>query len=390
VKRRAFLTGALTTASAGCLSLEESGPGTATAGDTASATPTVEAGPTGTVGDEATAWTAQTMASLDGAPGLGPEAVYLHSSDRRFYAFERESGDRRWRTGIGALPTLGAATVRPRIEDELVLSVTESGLVALDRDDGAVRWSVDSPGGQLAGSPVAGRGIVVHSDGGGTLYGIAVNTGEQSWEVQHPERLLGGAVGGDGDVCVVLSGEPGAATCRLRTIALADGTERASTTVPISDQVGLPGYVHAADGVVVSDVDTGGVAAFDRDTGARRWRRRHGTGVTPPLTVVDGTVYLKGSPEQEVGEMAVDLQTGAVEWEITPDGSGQCCTVAPAVATDRAYIANTADSGLVGVDDTGTIRWRYEGDAVPAAKPAVDEDSLYIPAEDGRLYHVSR
>lgn len=73
--------------------------------------------------------------------------------------------------------------------------------------------------------------------------------------------------------------------------------------------------------------------------------------------------------------MAVDLQTGAVEWEITPDGSGQCCSVAPAVGPNRTYIANTADAEVVGVDATGDVRWRYEGSAVPAAKPAVTDES---------------
>lgn len=385
MKRRTFLSGVLATTGAGCLSLEESGPGTATTGEPTSATAT--AGPTGTVDDSAIVWTAQTMASLDGAPSLGTETVYVHSSDRRCYAFDRTSGDRRWRSEIGALPTLGAATVRPLVTDDLLVTVTESGVVALGREGGAERWSVDSGGGQLAGAPVAGDDIVVHPAGRRTLAGLSQETGEQLWDLQSPDRILGGAAGGDGE-CVVLSGEPDSTTCRLRAVGLTSGTERLSTTVPISDQVGLPSYVHVADGVVVTDIDDGGVTAFDRETGERLWRRRHGTGVTPPLTVADGTVYLKGFPEQEVGEMAVDLQTGDVEWELTSEGSGQCCTVAPAVGTDRTYIANTADAGLVGVDDTGTVRWRYEGDGVPAARPAIDGEALFLPAQDGQLYHV--
>ncbi len=388
MKRRTFFAAALTTAGAGCLSLKEQGTETASAGGQASATPTGEAGPTGTVTDGATIWSAQTMSSLDGAPTLGRETVYVHSSDRRFYALERASGDRVWRTEIGALPTLGAATVQPLVTDELILTVTNNGVVALDREDGGVRWSVDSSGGQLAGSPIAGSGVVVHSAGRRRLSGISRDTGDQLWELQSSARLLGGAAGSDGEVCYVLSGALDSTTCRLRTIALADGTERRTTTIPIGEQVGLPSYVSVADGVVVSDIDAGGVTAFDHETGERLWRRRYGDGVTPPLTVANGTVYLKGFPEQEVGEMAVNLQTGSVEWEITPDGSGQCCSVAPAVASNRTYIANTADAGLVGVDATGDIRWRYEGAAVPAAKPAVTDESLYIPAEDGRLYHL--
>jgi outer membrane protein assembly factor BamB len=175
----------------------------------------------------------------------------------------------------------------------------------------------------------------------------------------------------------------------MRTVAFSDGTEQLSTELSISNQLKLPHYVYVAEGVVVTDIDDGYVTGFDRETGDQLWQRSHASGVTPPVTVVNGTVYLKGSSGHEVGEMAVELQTGDLEWEITPTGSGSCCNVTPAVSQDLAYIANTGSTGLVGVDTTGEIRWRYNGSAVPTAQPAVDDNSMYIPADDGNLYHIA-
>lgn len=389
MNRRTFLAGALTAAAAGCLSFEEQGststdttadrtPGTATDASTGAVT---------TVDDGAAAWTADTMASVDGAPALGSETVYVHSSDRRLYALDRTTGDERWRTEIGEPPVGGAVTARPALSDDLVVARTDAGITALDRATGTDRWAVDSAGQGLAASPIPGADVVCHLADRATVRAVDRATGEGVWQTTLNDPVLGGGRADGTEQIVVLTGDTGATDCRLVTLSLSDGDERASTSIPVANELGVPDYVRVAADAVVTDADVGGVTAFASASGDRLWRREHDTGVTPPVTLADGTVYLKGFPEREVGEMAVDLQTGERRWQLDT-GSGRCCNVSPAVADATTYIANTGGAGLVGVDDAGAIRWRYEGSAVPTARPAVGDDALYVPAADGRLYAI--
>lgn len=389
MNRRAFLTGTILAGTAGCLSFEE---GTETPSDTATGetSETDGADSPETVGDAALAWTAETMASVDGVPVVGAERVYVHSSDRRLYAFDRDSGERRWRTEIGAPPTGGAASPRPIRDGERVLAVTDGGVVALDRSTGREVWSVDGRGGPLAASPVIGEGVVLYQDGDRLARAVDRRTGALVGQRTFDRPLLAAARQGDTATVVGLTGELGTAACRLRIVSTSDGTGRTTDSLPIETTVERPSYFRVADGVAVTDADSGAVAAFEVATGERLWRREHGTGVTPPVTITDGTVYLKGHPEREVGEMAVDLRTGDPRWQLDLLGRGRCCVVAPAVGPDLAYVANTGDAQLVGVDAEGTVRWRYEGTAVPAARPGVTDRRLFVPAENGGLYAIER
>lgn len=393
MKRRTFLAAAGVGLTAGCLSFQEGGgtPGETPTG-TSESPPGTEAGPTGpeTVGDAAITWRAETMAAVEGAPAVGAETVYVHSTDRRLYAIDRESGERQWRTDVGDPPSGGAVTPQPARGEGVVVAVTGSGIVALDRESGERAWSVPSNGGHLAASPVTDGSVVCHRLSRQRIGLVDLEGGDPVGELNADGAVRAATWNEAASRLVVLTGQRGSSEAALVTVSLPGGDQQSTASLALANELGPPNYLAAADGVVVTDADSGAVSAFDLATGDALWRREHGNGVTPPATVTGDGVYLKGFPEQEVGEMAVDLQSGAARWQLNLDGTGSCCNAAPAVAPDRVYVANTGSAGLVGVDSEGTVRWRYEGTAMPAARPAVTDERLFVPAADGTLYALSR
>jgi outer membrane protein assembly factor BamB len=89
-----------------------------------------------TVVDAATGdveWADGLVSSRTSPPAFGPDAAYL--ADDSVFAFDAETGDRRWRVDSGI-----RARSRPTVGDGVVFASGRDGVSALDPTDGAVRW----------------------------------------------------------------------------------------------------------------------------------------------------------------------------------------------------------------------------------------------------------
>lgn len=400
MNRRGFLTtgiGCTLASAAGCLTFQEADEvettGSESTGVEETARTTAAAGnetETASVSGGTRDWAAETLAPVTGPPALGDETVYVHSSDRHLYAFDRATGDRLWRTELGDPSSGAGASRRPHVSDEIVVGSTVDGIYAVERSSGGVRWTA-------SGSWADASPVIVNSDtvtylaDTGTLRGVNLATGAEQWVRSFGERALALAQPLADGSAFVLTGERDTSNCSLRSVELEGGAEQSRTELEIANTVGYRAdFAFVVDGTAVTNVDGDTVAGFDAETGDRVWARTYSEGVTPMLTVDGSAVYTKGTDE-EVGQDAIDVETGDRLWEFSPDGEGRCCRVAPAVGNDTVFFPNTGGLSLAGVDAvSGELRWRFEGEADTESTPAVAADAIYVGAQDGSLYRIKR
>jgi outer membrane protein assembly factor BamB len=135
---------------------------------------------------------------------------------------------------------------------------------------------------------------------------------------------------------------------------------RADTDEPGSETLGF-GAVVAGTVVAVGDYN---VIAFDRATGALRWRFAPTDGYAPGpyLGVATDGLVLTGSAAGRL--YAVQQETGVTRWSVTVSDNGTTTVFAPQANDHVAVAAFTEFSfpnrgGLVAADlKTGTVRWK--------------------------------
>jgi eukaryotic-like serine/threonine-protein kinase len=84
---------------------------------------------------------------------------------------------------------------------------------------------------------------------------------------------------------------------------------------------------------------------------------------------------------------AINKDTGTVAW--TFDEAQGKYIAGVLVDGDAIYAAN-GDSSLYALDSSGNELWKFQADGALWAKPAFDEENLYIPSMDHNLYAVNR
>lgn len=115
----------------------------------------------------------------------------------------------------------------------------------------------------------------------------------------------------------------------------------------------------------------------DGATGERRWSYELSARPTEP--VVDGDRVLVGAARTL---HAVDRHEGSKLW--SRDLSSQIGFVVP--TTDWTYIV--LDESVEVIADDGTTEWSVSFDSGVTARPAADEDHLYVGTRDGTLHAI--
>jgi outer membrane protein assembly factor BamB len=245
---------------------------------------------------------------------------------------------------------------------------------ALDEQTGAPRWLYQLPSDTdlsdaILSSPAIADGVL-YLTGGGTIYALNAETGEELWDVSadDADELLGAPVVADGVVYV-------GGTYAIYAVDAQTGDEvwvtnmesAAATRLAVVD-----GMVYAAGGSEDDPTLPGFIAAFAADTGTEIWGVSLKGFATTPVVAGD-VVYIGAGATQDDGSVA-----GGVYGLSTADGSvltnlGINGTVTrPVVASSAIYIGSsvTADDG-----DNGSL-YVLGGDSAPAdSTPILDRKS---------------
>jgi len=138
--------------------------------------------------------------------------------------------------------------------------------------------------------------------------------------------------------------------------------------------------VPAVDTAIYASTTDGGLVALNRDDGSERWATRVGESATAPVLVERGGSVLIGT---DSGLVSVD-ETGTVQWRV-----GNERVHGPPALGGTAVFADA--SGVVrSVSLTGEANWRTDLDAPVHGAPAMGRDRVYVGARDGRLHALSK
>lgn len=302
-------------------------------------------------------WEASTEATelgFHGSPAVVGNRVFIGGYDGALYAFDAETGERRWKSEAASLDGTLAVGSSPAFHDGTLYFVVEygspsSGAVwAIDPVDGSALWSDDRIWGQPHPSPTidSDTGRLVAGSNDGVVYGWSYPDREFVWEYQAgPEGGPDGEEKADGAFSLGAEikgtvaayegrGYVGSWDRQLHCIDLSDGSGHWTFDTGRSNMANPA--VDTDAGIVYTGSDSGNVWALDAETGEECWETDVGGRVIGAITVTAETV-LVGSYDTHLYALAKD--SGDIRWRVENRGR---VTSAPVPVDGRIYYAERA------------------------------------------------
>jgi outer membrane protein assembly factor BamB len=250
-------------------------------------------------------------------------------------------------------------------------------LRAVDAASGRVEWESDF-GAPLHATPTASDDYVCAASTTGAVRTLEPRTGRAVWSFEHP---VGGSMTMVGDGACTVASEGVYVGFSDGTLAALTSDGRARWLVDLG--AGEPRFVDVdtqplmTDELVVAASFSGGLVAFDRESGAQVWRTDL-TGATSPLWV-DGSVVTTTAAGSVVW---LDPANGDVRYELALDVD---VLQAPVRVADILAIASP--KGVFIVDAHAPwVYHRFEAGSGFTAPVASDGTYLYALSDDGFAY----
>ena len=270
-------------------------------------------------------WTADLVGAA-GSPVLDRDTVFVGTSHGNCYAFERETGRRRW-----VFETTAATDTAPIVtHDYLYLATGEGVVYALEPATGEQRWTADLPG--TLDAALALSGTVLYASHTAGLSALEADSGELVWTHETDTPAVG-------------------------TPAVDSDEDR--------DRQG--GWGQRPDPDQEIDLLSLDDAQMDVDGDQTHDRNQVYVGTT------DGTI------------LALEATTGEPCWDAPASGT---IVDGPTVVDDRVYIADDDGTLIAFHTSSGQSWFTYEIQGSFTSSPTVlDEiDSTYVGAADGYLH----
>ncbi len=334
-------------------------------------------------------------------PVVADGIIYIGTSAGQFHAVNAADGRGLW-TWLGApVPIDGRAVVSGAA---VYFLDTKTNLIALNRADGTLRWSVSLHDEQLAGKPVASNPTFNHraafplvlddtiycgsSDGG--LYALDAATGKKLWRHDAKAPIFSGI------------GRHGADTLSFGTmdgsVVLLDRRTRQETFREQTGSGVVTVQLVVGDKVIAGSRDYV-LYGFNLADGSVAWRFSYlfsWIESTPVLR--DGIIYVGASDYSRVS--AIDPATGRAIWQTPVHGMNW----GSPLVTDNAVFTGTVaqnlpgtliahTGGIVALDRaTGAVKWQLLAAPAPengfggyAGTLALADDKVIAAGFDGKL-----
>jgi len=250
-----------------------------------------------------------------------------------------------------------------------------------------IAWSLSLPGAGVGFQPVVAGGSLFAAARDGTVVRVDPANGRVQWRSNAGQALITG-VGSDGET-VVVAGQDGSLIALDR-----DGRPKWSVQTG-AEVVTVPSV---ALGLVLVRTSDNRVAAFETDTGKRRWTFQR---QNPPLVLRQTSLIAMDTGSAYVGLpggrlVSLSLETGAMHWEAAvaiPRGSNEIERIADVVGSPlvsgREVCAATFQ-GRVGCFDASSGRARWARDLSSPSGLDLDGSLVVVPDERGDVHAFSR
>jgi len=311
--------------------------------------------------------------STDVRPTIADGVVYAGSADGFVFAFDAQTGARRWRFRAGQ-----ACATTPTVANGVVYVGCNDGAVyALDAASGQLQWKFETKA-AVWSSPTVSQGVVFFGSNDRHLYAVDAATGQLKWRLPTQGSIVASPRVANGVVYV------GSRDNRLYAVDAASGqvkwrfttTGDILTTVAIQSRGG-----HGADGhgTIYFGANDAHAYALDAATGGVKWKTNLGSFVQGSPVVSDGVVYIGASNSLH----ALDAATGSVKWKVSAQ-----TIPAPMVQGDVVYAA-LGDENVYALDaQNGRLRWRFPTESTLFASPQLAESTLLV-ASGQNLYALN-
>lgn len=333
---------------------------------------------------------------LAAAPVIGDGTLFVVDTDAVIYAFDAQTGARRWRHQIEVSGDLKNATFGggAAYDNGRVYATNGVGdVVALDAQTGAQIWRV-KPAGPLRGSPTLAFNEVFVMTQDNQIFALDTDDGSIVWQraaASGQTGVFGVAAPAAGQGTVVAgfsSGELVAYRYENGRELWSDALARTS----ISTQVGTLTDVDADpiidQGRVYALGQGGRMAAYELLTGQRIWELTL-AGISTP-TVVGEWVFTLTDDAQL---LAIQRTTGRIRWltqlerwRDAEDREGPIFWTGPVLASGRLWIASSrgyVKSADVMTGEIADFTRLSDGVSLP---PVVANDMMYILDDDGTIH----
>lgn len=317
------------------------------------------------------------------APVVDADTVYANDYKGRVYAFDKDSGDRKWRKNLKLDVAAGVG-----LAGNIVFIASLNGdVVALNKDDGELLWQVNVTSEVLA-PPQSNGSIVIIQTNDGKLLGLDIKTGEPIWSYTNQLPLLTLR----GTATPIVFGPnvvTGFANGKLLALSAVDGTPfwerriaRPQGKSDIERVVDIDGSPVLSNQLIYSSSYNGTLTALTPQ-GEVVWSQTNSSYSSP--VVIDNKVVVSSA---EGYMKAFSADTGFLIWESTLL-SGRKLAAPQSLA---GFVVTADFEGYIHIFDTesGSLLDRYRIDSDGVRSPMVsDGEYLYVLGNDGELASIA-
>jgi len=335
-------------------------------------------------------------ARLASPPVVGGGRVYTIDANATVRAFDAQTGGKAWESQFGLEKGNSASLYGGGVayENDRVYASNGLGFVAaMDTRNGGVIWQV-RPGGPLRGSPmIAGDTLYVVSQDN-QIYSLKTADGSTNWSnaaALEIAGVFGSASPAFGQGTVVAgfsSGELNAYRYENGRLVWQDALSRTSVTTSVSALSDIDASPVIDGGQVYALGQGGRMVALELISGQRIWELNI-AGIATPWLAGDWLFVVTDDAKL----IAIAKTTGKIRWinqlprfEREKARRGQISYLGPVLAGGRLILVGS-NGTLINFDPaTGNFQNQTRLGARISLPPVVANSTLYVLADDGRLY----
>ena len=305
--------------------------------------------------------------SVEGAPAIANNTVFVASMDRNLYAIDYNSGKPKWKTPLGAMKA-GPAFHNGRV----YVGDLEGKFYCVDAASGKLVWTFSTQGEIQAGANFVGDDVLIGSHDA-TLYRLTPD-GKKVWALQIDGPVNGAAAVTDQFAFV--------AGCDSLLHAVDLKTGKAVTSVDLAGQAAATAAI-SGDSAYVGTM-TNQVRGIDWKVGKSTWTFESNRRQQPfySSSAVTAKLVIVGGRDKKL--RALDRATGKEIWSVIAEGT---IDASPVVVGDRVYVGTLTGTGdflVVNLADGRVVQTIPLGSPVMSSA-AAGPDALVVGTDKGAV-----